>query len=211
MYKKQIFFLILLSIIVVSYAQTETKLINGSSYSFVTVTKDDTEQSTTLEIYQNDKKLLSHLLESMDGDCSSENIELGDYEISNNNLTLYTYWASGDRMQKNIYPFGFRKEIYTFKKEGTIELEQSNIYIEDYVDSYTAHEGIKLLKNASVSETECKLIEDYTSKAEKMYDSHFVVGTEKENLEHSVRTKLKSKITENTSYWKEVYGDNCNM
>ena len=147
----------------------------------------------------------------MDGDCSSENIELGDYEISNNNLTLYTYWASGDRMQKNIYPFGFRKEIYTFKKEGTIELEQSNIYIEDYVDSYTAHEGIKLLKNASVSETECKLIEDYTSKAEKMYDSHFVVGTEKENLEHSVRTKLKSKITENTSYWKEVYGDNCNM
>ena len=68
MYKKQIFLLLLLFIIVVSYAQTETKLINGSSYNFVTITKDDTEQTTTVEIYHKNNKLLSHLLESMDGD-----------------------------------------------------------------------------------------------------------------------------------------------
>jgi hypothetical protein len=204
--------LILLTLVSnLSFGQVEKKIINGTEFKIITFEKNDTEQTEYIEIFRNNKKLLSHTISDFDGDCSSENIELGDYQIIDSSIIFYSYWASGDRMVKNIYPYGFRKQIYSVSDNGTLLLKESEIYIENYVDSWSAHEGMKYLKQDPNSQTEIKLLKDYITKVETMYSSNFVSGKSKIELEKYVRNKLKDRIIENTKYWNEVYGENCNM
>ena len=71
------------------FSQTQKKVINGVEFKIVTVLKNAKEQSECIEIYRNNKKLLTHILSIFDGDCSSENIELGEYEINDSTITFY--------------------------------------------------------------------------------------------------------------------------
>ena len=103
------------------FSQTQKKVINGIEFKIVTISIDENEQTEFIELYRNNKKILTHTLSEFDGDCSSENIELGTYEIMDSNLIFYSYWASGDRMMKNIYPFGFRKQTYSINEKGFIK------------------------------------------------------------------------------------------
>lgn len=55
------------------FSQTQKKMINGVVFKIVTIS-NDAEQTETVVIYRNDKKLLTHILSRFNGDCSSENI-----------------------------------------------------------------------------------------------------------------------------------------
>ncbi len=211
MYQIQNITIIFILISFFSYGQNEIKMINGTEFKLTTIEKNDTEQIEFIEIVRKNKKLLSHTIANFDGDCSSENIELGGYEIKESSIVFYSYWASGDIMGKNIYPYGFRKQIYSVDEKGTLLLEKSEIYIENYLDDWSVHEGIKYLNKELNSKSELKLLNDYISKAESIYSSKFVLGNNKIKLENYVRNKLKKVIEENTKYWKEIYGENCNM
>ncbi|WP_158976240.1 hypothetical protein [Cellulophaga sp. L1A9] len=189
-------------------AQTENKSIQGTQFQFEITSTDAGTQTEMLIIFKNGEKLLSHILSDFDGDCSSENIELGTYSIKENNIIFYSYWASADRMEKNIYPYGFRKEVYTVNNKGEFHIKTTKLYIESYIDDWTEHQGMKYLNSAPKLGSEIILMNDYISKSEKMYHSHFVLGNEKQKLEQEVRDVLKTKIKENTGYWKEVYGEN---
>jgi len=70
---------------------------------------------------------------------------------------------------------------------------------------------MKFLKRNPVTHSDKRLLKDYISKAEKMYSGNFVFGANKKRLEKEVREILKVEIHKSTNYWKENYGDNCNM
>lgn len=191
-------------------SQTQTKIINGTTFKIVAVSNEE-KQTEYIEIYRNDKKILAHITSRFDGDCSSENIELGAYEIKDASFVFYTYWASADRMQHNRYPFGFRKQVYAVKKNGKVHLTSSKLYIESYVgDDWEVHKGMKYLKIEPQTAAEANLLKDYISKAEKEYFGNFVLGKNRDALEKEVRKKIGNLIFENTKYWEEVYGKNCN-
>ena len=208
---KRIYFLIIIFIVNLGFAQTTIKVINGVPFKIVTVSIEGEEQLEYIALYRNDKKILTHTIAKFEGDCSSENIELGDYKIVGTQLIFYTYWASGDRMMKNIYPYGFRKQIYSVDANGIVSLESSKLYIESYIDAWNEHKGLKYLKNKPKTAEEIELLNDYISKAEKMYKGDFVLGKNKDRLEAEVRKNIGEVITENTKYWKEVYGGNCKL
>ena len=206
-------YIILTTFIVVnfSFSQTQKEVINGIEFKIVTISIDEEEQTEFIELYRNDKKILTHTLSKFEGDCSSENIELGSYELSGSKLIFYTYWASGDRMMHNIYPYGFRKQIYAVDNNGLVHLERSKLYIESYLDEKYIHKGLKYLRTKPKTPKEKKWLNDYIVKAAKMYKGDFVLGDNKDLLEQEVRKKIGKTITENTKYWKEVYGNNCRM
>ncbi|MBJ2175859.1 hypothetical protein JBL43_16515 [Aureibaculum sp. A20] len=208
--KKAYYVLFLVLFCTYAAAQEEKVLINGHHFKFVQTVVNDTLQADFIEIYKSNKKIITHTHSHFDGDCSSENIELGTYQIKENTIFFYTYWASGDRMNKNIYPYGFRKQTYKVANNGKVTLRSSIIYVKDYVDAYAEHKGMQFLDTVTNSANDQKLLNDYVSKVEEMYSSKFVFGKQKETLEKEVRTLLKNEIKENTGYWKEVYGDNCN-
>lgn len=194
-----------------SLAQSEEKIINETKFTVKTISRNDTEQTDYIELYRNNKKLLSHTLYDSDGDCSSETIELGGYDIKQDTLIFYSYWASGDRMNKYIYPYGFRKQIYNVADNGVLNLVQSQLYIETYIEDWKTHKGMKYLLSEPKTENEKALLKDYVSKVEKIYAADVVFGKEKDTLEIEVREKLKDEIYAATSYWKEAYGENCKL
>ncbi len=115
-------------------------------------------------------------------------------------------------------PYGFRKQIYSIRKNGIVKLKESEIYIEDFVDSEDrnlfegngwTHKGIKYLTQKPKNENEQFLLDNYINYVEKKYQSKFVSGNSKKILEKEVRTKLKEKIKKHTEAWKdkEVYGN----
>lgn len=193
------------------FSQVEVKKINNTDFKFVTTTINDTILSNYVEIYRDDKKIITHTLSSSDGDCSSENIELGSYKTTDSEITCYSYWASADRMGQNIYPYGFRKQTYTVASNGSVKLSKTALYIKTFMDNWETHPGMKYLNTAYKTNQEKTLFEDYIDKTEKKYASKFVFGQTKDNLEKEVRKELKNDIFENTKNWKEIYTSNCNM
>lgn len=190
-------------------AQVEKKQINGTVFEFITVKNsgEDSQETEYIELFRNNKKLLSHIKSNFEGDCSSENIELGDYQVVGSDIIFYSYWASGDRMGKNIYPFGFRKQVYSVSDTGAVVLKKSEIYLETYIDSWAdEHKGMKYLRHQPKSALEKQQLDDYTTKVAKKYASEFVFGKPRKNLEYEVRRQLGSRITDRTQFWESMFG-----
>ncbi len=126
-------FIVLFFVGFLAFAQSKTITINNHDFLFVVESKDtlDGAQEKSLKLFRGKKELLTHTLISLEGGCSSEHIQLGDYSIVKNNIVFYTYWASADRMP-NLLPYGFQKQIYTVNSLGKLSLEESKIYIENY-------------------------------------------------------------------------------
>ncbi len=199
--------------------QTVKIEINRTFFSFKQVKLDTIEsaENEILELYRNDKKLLTHTLFKEDGDCSSIHIQLGNYKVEGNKIIFYSYWAATDRMPGSILPFGFREQIYSVDSLGTLKLTESKIYIENYTTSGTPnfleengwrHKGLKHLTEHPKNDYEQRLLNDYILNIEKEYNAEFVLNEEKNVLEKKVRESLKEKIEKYTGNWTEgeVYG-----
>lgn len=191
--------------------QTKEVVIKDAKFKFVTTKLNDTLQKDFIVVYKAKKKVLEHTIYHSDGDCSSENLQLGTYEIKGAKIILYSYWAGADRMGKNMYPFGYKKQTYIVNSKGTIALEKSIIYVEDYVDSYEKPKAINYLYQTPKNAKERNELKRYVAEIEKIYEGNFVTGKELDKLAKEVNTKLKSEIKEHTSSWKEIYGVNCKL
>lgn len=198
------------------YGQTKKIEINGTLFSFKQVELDTLESAKNkiVELYRNEKKLLTHTVFKEEGDCSSIHIQLGNYKVEGNKIIFYSYWAATDRMPSSILPFGFREQIYTIDSSGILKLTEAKIYIENYVTSENKnfleengwkHKGLKYLNEQIKSESEKRLLEDYIKNVEIEYNAEFVINEEKEVLEKKVRGRLKEEIKDNTGYW--ILGD----
>ncbi len=180
------------------FAQTP-QTINGIPFELVYNNHNDSIQRNVIELYRGQDKILTHTTYHAEGDCSSENLELGTYDIKDNQIIFYSYWASGDRMGKNTFPFGLRKQIYTVDKRGVVSLAQAQIYM------VTGKQVQELLTQQSLSADEQKHLKDYIRRIEKDYSATFVTGKERKILEQDVRFTLKEAIEENTKDWEEVF------
>jgi len=194
-----------------TFSQSETVVINQHNFTIKTISIDDTEQIEFIELYRGDKKILTHTLSGFDGDCSSSNIELGNYVIEKSSIIFYSYWASGDRMGSNIYPYGFRKQKYNVDHNGLISIDISELYVESYTTEWEKSPAIGILYKSPKTKKELKLVDTYIREVEKMYQSKFVTKEVKATLEEEVRFQLRAEIKENTEYWSEIYGQNCKM
>ena len=104
------------------------------------IDSSEEESSKFLTIYRDKKKILTHTIFKTDGDCSSINIELGNYKINGNQIIFYTYWAAADRQNIALFPFGFRKQIFVTDEKGKLTKLDAKIFIENYVDQKVGKE-----------------------------------------------------------------------
>ena len=176
---------------------------------FKTVT-DNALSSEAVEVYRDSQKIHSHTLYLFDGDCSSEFIELGTYELTENTVIFYSYWASADRMRSPLLIFGARKQVYEITSEGELKIKKAEIYLEDYMSAWEIDKELSFLltpKRSTEQETQLKA---YIKIIERDYQAVFVLKN-KDALLHEVRGKLKDKISEATRNWDEFYHENVKM
>lgn len=198
--KRKIFLLIFL-ISAFSFGQNKTMKLNHQDFEFKTLKSDDSLLKT-VEIFRNKNKILTHTLYQEDGDCSSIQIELGNYEIKNSQIIFYTYWVVADLQGILSYPFGFRKQIYSPNNSGKLKLTKSEIYIEDNVNQ----RGIFYLKSTPKTKAEKELLTQYINTIEQKHDANFVNGKEKIALQKEVKKALEKEIQTATKDWKTIYG-----
>lgn len=91
-----------------SYGQEKTVKINNNNFHFKIINNENSSEKM-LKISCDNKPIITHILHKDDGDCSSIQIELGNYDIKNNKIIFYTYWVAADLQGILTYPFGFRK------------------------------------------------------------------------------------------------------
>ena len=214
-----IIILVSLTFSTLAFGKTQKIEINGKLFLFKQVKLDTlvSAEYEIVELYRDDKKLLTHIIFKEDGDCSSTHIQLGKYKVDGNKIIFYTYWASRDRMPNLILPFGFREQIYTVDISGILKLSYSKIYIENIVTTKNKnfleengwkHKGLKYLNEQAKSEYEKSLLNDYIINVQEEYNSVFVLDDKKDELERNVRSSLKQEIDKYTGEWVEgeVYG-----
>ena len=194
-------------------------LFSDNKLKFI-IDSNNEEGSKILNIYRNEIKILSHTILKKEGDCSSINVELGNYKLIGNKIIFYSYWAATDRQNISLFPFGFSKQTYQIEESGKVTKLNSEIFIEDNVEMEIGkeifykkhviwrHKGIKFIYKKPTNNFEIKAKEDYIKSIEKMYKAKFVFGKEKKALEKEVRTNLKNEIVMHTGDWKEgeIYG-----
>ena|SRR6218665_1450324 len=186
--------------------KNKNKIINQRNFEFRHIKTDNTSLQK-VEIFRDKKKILTHTLYNDDGDCSSIQIELGNYKIIKHQLIFYTYWIAADRQGLLVYPFGFRKQTYSLKNTAKIKLIESEIYIENYVND-TKLKGMLYLNSNPKTKKENNLLNNYIKAIESKYNGKFVLGEEKKKLQKEVKKALKNEISSNTKNWKEIYGQN---
>ncbi|MBL4746160.1 MAG: hypothetical protein JKY08_07305 [Flavobacteriaceae bacterium] len=211
--------LIFLAFSITFFGQKKVIEINGVTFSFNQVKLDTLEsaENKIIELYRGGEKLLTHTVFKEEGDCSSIHIQLGQYQILDDKIIFYSYWAATDRMSGSILPFGYRKQQYSVDSLGFLKLVESKIYIENIVTSENInyfenngwkHKGLKYLNEPLKNIYEQRLLEDYTQNIENEYNAEFVFNEKKEDLEKEVRNILKEEIKKHTENWieGEVYG-----
>ena len=212
-----IYICVLLSLFVQSFAHAQTIQINHQAFELKTVMKETEEsfERQEIELYRDDHQLLSHTLRLETGDCSIVSIELGDYEVKNNQIIFYSYWASADRQGLWMYPYGVRKQVYVVDAKGTVKLLSSVIYVEDIIGdllkSNPQEEYLQFLHTEAQTEQQRRSLNHYIQMIQKKYKAKFVDGQERALLLKEVKTKLAKQITTETKDWKEMYGSSAKM
>jgi hypothetical protein len=204
---KKYFFIILTILASVSFGQTKKVEIGNFKFSFKTkfINNKSGDSIKQIEIYRDNAKLITHIISEYDGDCNSESIELGDYEVTDTTLILFSYWTrAGDAP---VSPFGVRKQIYQVDKSGKFNLIKSELYIETSRKGWKENKGIEYLYSTPINANQKKLLKEYIEEVEKKYNAKFVFGNYRTSLLSLVRTKLKKQILSKTKHWKDVYSN----
>lgn len=209
--------MIVLTIFSASSVQAESVRIKQHHFEIKT-THSETEEGfeqENIELYRGAKKLLTHTQRLSTGDCSILTIELGDFEVKNDQLIFYTYWAAGDRQGLWTFPYGVRKQIYSVASNGTVKLTSAVVYVEDVMgDTLTSHpqeDYLQFLNTSPKNNQQKKVLKDYIQAMQSRYNARFVEGQERALLIKEVKAKLAKQIAIETKGWKEDFGVNVRM
>lgn len=178
----------------VSFGQNNSTAIGSKTFEFkkVLVENENGDSAEQVEIYNNGLKVLSHTISLIEGDCNSESVQLGSYEIQNNTLILYSYWTrTGDAPAS---PYGFRKQLYSVNEKGQLLLVKGIIYIEMTRKGWHENKGMDFLFKKPATKEQRQQLRDYIAKVETAYQSTFVKGANKDALIKEVSYKLRKGI-----------------
>jgi hypothetical protein len=178
---------------------SDSMTINGTTFIFRTDTgitsACEGEVSIVTLIRVKDGKrttLLSHVLESGMCDCNSVQLELGSWEVKDNLITFYSYWAKvGDAPGA---PCGMRKQVYLVTDNGKVSLSYSHIYLKEY--GMVVKDGEEYFYDEEEPENR-KIFSEY-------YHGQFVNGGEGKKLETEVLEKMRSLVTGHTGKWVDT-------
>lgn len=197
--------------------QAKTFTINQHHFEIKTTQSENEEgfEQDNIELYRGAKKLLTHTQRLSTGDCSILTIELGDFEVKNDQLIFYTYWAVGDRQGLWTFPYGVRKQVYSVDPKGMVKLISAEIYVEDVMgDPFTNHpqeDYLQFLNTPPKNTQQKKALNDYIQSMQSRYKARFVHGQARALLIKEVKAKLAKQIANETKGWKEDFGQNVRM
>lgn len=198
-------------------AHAKTLSINQQRFEIKT-THGETEEGfeqDNLELYRGDKKLLTHTQRLSTGDCSILTIELGDYEVKNNQVIFYSYWAAGDRQGLWTFPYGVRKQVYSVDSKGMVKLINAVVYVEDTIsnplETNPDQDYLQFLTIQPKSPKDKLALNNYIQQMQTRYKARFVHGQERTQLIKEVKSKLASQIAVETKGWKEDFGQNVRL
>jgi len=193
----------------------KSKMINGTEFTFKLVymiSEFNDEHDKVLELYRNNKKLLSHTLREFSGDSNSLSIEIGDYAVKDSTIIFYSYWGRlGDAPAS---PYGVRKQIYTILDSGKVKMKESLVYLDagPMMGSYEGYKGLQFLDSAPKYKKEEELLAEYMRTIEDEYNARFVRSEkERDSLFDEVRQMMSEDIKKATANWDEFaagYGTN---
>ncbi|MEI6766707.1 MAG: hypothetical protein WCM76_13820 [Bacteroidota bacterium] len=190
----------------IAYGQNKTVTINNYNFSFNNISEynENGDSIIRVEVLRDKTKLLTHTINEIIGDCNSESVELGCYDIVDSTIIFYSYWThAGDAPAS---PYGARKQIYTVDPTGKLLLTKSEIYIEAGSQS-KENRGIEFLFSSPKNDFEKKELSVYIDAVEKKYNAKFVAGKSKDVLLKEVKIKLDKQIKKTTKHWKSLYAD----
>lgn len=198
-------------------AHAKTLSINQQRFEIKT-THGETEEGfeqDNIELYRGTKRLLTHTQRLSTGDCSILTIELGDFEVKNDQLIFYTYWAAGDRQGLWTFPYGVRKQVYSVDSKGMVKLISAVVYVEDTIsnplETNPDQDYLQFLTIQPKSPKDKLALNNYIQQMQTRYKARFVHGQERTQLIKEVKSKLASQITVETKGWKEDFGQNVRL
>lgn len=140
---------------------------------------------------------------------------MGDFEVKDDQLIFYTYWAVGDRQGLWTFPYGVRKQVYSVDPKGMVKLISAEIYVEDVMgDPFTNHpqeDYLQFLNTPPKNNQQKKALNDYIQSMQSRYQARFVHGQVRVLLIKEVKAKLAKQIANETKGWKEDFGQNVRM
>ena len=198
-------------------AHAKTLSINQQRFEIKT-THGETEEGfeqDNIELYRGTKRLLTHTQRLSTGDCSILTIELGDFEVKNDQLIFYTYWAAGDRQGLWTFPYGVRKQVYLVDSKGMVKLISAVVYVEDTIsnplETNPDQDYLQFLTIQPKSPKDKLALNNYIQQMQTRYKARFVHGQERTQLIKEVKSKLASQIAVETKGWKEDFGQNVRL
>jgi hypothetical protein len=204
--KKTILIIFLLCISCLPKAQVANFQLGETNFTIQKAieTYSENEERTFVLLSRNDKELLTHTILEIGADHNSMSLEIGDYEISDNTITFYSYWAWGG--DAPVSPFGGRIQTYQIQKNGKLLLVRSQLYIEQgRVGFEGIHKGIQFLKEMPKSESDKKLFREYVSEMESNFNAKFVYGNQSDRLMSRIRKKIAPEIEKYTKDWNQRF------
>jgi len=158
----------------------------------------------SLSVLAQGKEVYRHTLihSQREGDVLA--VELGDYKINGDNLTLYSYWDTTDETQS--FPKGARKQVVHFNTEGQAEQKFGEISIHVGKKSDIARKTGDALVYVLVKEPPEKVRDNinlFYRLIKEQYQAEFLArADESADLSREVMSVLKKSIDTFTKDWK---------
>ncbi len=143
-----------------------------------------------LELYRNNKYLLSHPIYKSFEDSHYQEVEKGKMIVSTNrdSIIFYTLWSY--KGQDNASKWGARKQIYLTKNQQ-LKPYKAIIYIEEGLPN----DGKLFLQSKPTNLEEQKIFEQYINMIQHKYKATFLFGINADQLLHETR-----KIINNSTF-----------
>lgn len=190
----------------VLWGQSDTLWIKNKGFVFQTDNKtdDDLLEAEYLNISSIDPSVTNKIrftLKEIGGDCNSLTVEIGDYEIKDDQLILCSFWCwQGDAP---VSPWGARKQIYTVNESGDLKKEASYVYIESGRAGWTENDGVEFLYTQPQTESDKRRYMDYVKKIESEYEGTFVFGKNADSLIKEVKSRFTDYLLTLKKSWRQ--------
>lgn len=114
-----------------TFGQQKTRSRQGQKLTFsVTDTLMDDIQQRTLSVYAAGKAqpVFTANLGSIQKECNTETVMIGDYETTDSTLILYRYWAKAGFAPTS--PYGAGQQTYKIGTNGQLSLSENMLFLE---------------------------------------------------------------------------------